>query len=504
MSCFTITSRSGFSAVRAYLCPVLLAVLLLLLLMAPLAASARSVPFLTSPPLGERWFGIYFNDERTGFAHLVISEVPTGYLIESDSSVKMSGFGFSREASARESYRVNRDLSLRSFEVSQTIDGSFMKLNGQVGEKAISVTTETKGNRSEKKLPIKGKVYPPAVLNLYPLFQKAVAGKKYRVSMFDPESVAVKDVSITVVGLETVDGQNALHLRNNLYPFVDNDIWVDSAGDTLRESVRDGWIETRAENESVARAFLSEAAIAKKDMILDFSLIPVDKPIEHPASLISMTLELSGFADNLPLISDSVQKAERLEGAKVLFTVTIPNHEAAACKVPTEEVPDLNTYLKATDHILANNPEIVRQKTEILAGTKDPLSVVEKLVPWVADYVKDTITDSQTPLETLETRSGNCQSHARLYVSLARAAGVPTRFVSGLVYVEGKGFLYHSWAESYVGYWLPVDPTFNEVPANVTHIKLAEGDSPDDLAPLAGIIGVVKARVVDLEYQKQL
>ncbi|MDD2335472.1 MAG: transglutaminase-like domain-containing protein [Geobacteraceae bacterium] len=503
MSCFTFTSRSGFAAVLAYLCPVLLAVLLLLSLLAPLAASARNLPFLTSPPLGESWFGIYFNDERTGFAHLVISEVPTGYLIESDSSVKMSGFGFSREASARESYQVNRDLSLQSFEVSQTIDGSFMKLNGQVGEKAISVTTETKGNRSEKKLPIKKKVFPPAVLNLYPLFQKAVAGKKFRVSMFDPESVAVKDVSITVVGLETVDGRDALHLRNNLYPFVDNDIWVDSAGDTLRESVRDGWIETRAENESVARAFLSEAAIAKKDMILDFSLVPVDKPIEHPASLRAMTLELSGFAENLPLISDSVQKAERLEGGKVLFSIDISNpRAAAACTVPAEEAPDLKAYLEATDRILADNPEIVRQKTEILAGTKDPLPVVAKLVLWVADYVKDTITDSQTPLETLETRSGNCQSHARLYVSLARAAGVPTRFVSGLVYVEGKGFLYHSWAESYVGYWLPVDPTFNEVPANVTHLKLAEGDSPDDLAPLAGIIGVVKARVVDLEYEK--
>ncbi len=499
MSILSITSRSGFAAVPALLCPVFLFVLLLLSLLAPLAASARTIPFLTSPPLGESWFGIYFNDERTGFSHLVISEIPNGYLIESDSSVKMSGFGFSREASARESYQVNRDLSLRSFEVSQTIDGSPMKLNGHVDGKAISVTMETKGNRSEKKLSIKGKVYPPAVLNLYPLFQKAAAGKKFRVTMFDPESVAVKDVSITVVGLETVNGHEALHLRNNLYPFVDNDIWVDSAGNTLRESVRDGWIETRAENESVARAFLSEAAIAKKDMILDFSLVPVDKPIERPASLKSMTLELSGFAENLPLISDSVQKAERLDGGKVLFTVDIKAVQAA-CSLPAGESPALKKYLTATDRILADNPDIVRQKTEILAKTKDPWLAVEKLVPWVASNVKDTITDSQTPLETLEKRSGNCQSHARLYVSLARAAGIPTRFVSGLVYVEGKGFLYHSWAESYVGYWLPVDPTFGEVPANATHIKLAEGDSPADLAPLAGIIGTVRARVVDLKY----
>jgi transglutaminase-like putative cysteine protease len=482
------------------MCPVLLLVLFLLPLLLPGPASARTFSSLTGPPLGDRWFGIYFSDDRTGFAHVRVIEVPTGYLIESESSVKMSGFGFSREASVRERYLVNQDLSLQSFEVSQTIDGSPMKLTGQVAGKAISVTTESKGNRKEKTLPVKERVYPPAVLNIYPLLQKVTPGKKFRITMFDPEAVAVKEVRITVVGFETVDGRNTLHLRNDLYPFVDNDIWVDQAGDTLRESVRDGWIETRAEEESAAQAFLSEAAIAKKDMILDFSLVPVDRPIERPAALTAMTIELSGFSENLPLLSAPLQKAERLEGNKVLFTIDLSTLQAAAA-LPAEETPDPEKYLAGSDRILADNAEIIRRKTEILCGTEEPRKAVEKLVRWVADFVEDTITDSQTPLETLEKRTGNCQSHARLYVSLARAAGVPTRFVSGIVYAEGKGFLYHSWAESFVGYWLPVDPTFGEVPANATHIKLVEGDSPDDLAPLAGIIGAIRARVVDFKYK---
>lgn len=495
MSSFSVTSHNGFAAVPVLLGSLLLWVLLLMTFSVPFAGARTFVP-LSGPPLGERWFGIYFNEERTGFAHVFISEDPTGYLIGSDSSVKMSGFGFSREASARECYRVDRNLALRSFEVSQTIDGSPMKLVGQVGEKAIRVTIESKGSRREKTLPIKGRVYPPAVLNLYPLQQKVTAGKKFTVTMFDPEAVALKEVRITAVGFETLDGQDALHLRNNLYPFVDNDIWVDLSGNTLRESVRDGWIETKAEKAEDARVFLSEAAISKKDLLVDFSLVPLDTPIEHPATLRSLTVELSCFADNLPLISDSVQKAERQEGATVLFTVDRDSRPADTT-LPTAESPDLQKYREATDRILSDNPEIIRLKTEILAETQDPRQVVEKLVAWVAENIKDTLTDSQSPLETLEKRSGNCQSHARLYASLARAAGVPTRFVSGLVYAEGKGFLYHSWAESYVGYWLPVDPTFGEVPANVTHIKLAEGDSPADLAPLAGIIGAIKARVVD-------
>jgi len=68
------------------------------------------------------------------------------------------------------------------------------------------------------------------------------------------------------------------------------------------------------------------------------------------------------------------------------------------------------------------------------------------------------------------------------------------------VYVPDKGFLYHSWAESYLGYWLPVDPTYGQVPVDATHVKLAEGDSAADLAPLTGIIGAIKGRVLKTEY----
>lgn len=498
MSSCIYTSRDGHSVILAILVQVLLCLLFLGLLLAPLAASARAFAPLSGPPSGERWFGIFYNDERTGFVHLVLSENPTGFLIESESSVKMSGFGFSREASVRESYQVNRDLSLRSFQVSQTIDGSPMKLTGQVGATALSVTTESKGTRRAKTLPLKGRVYPPAVLNFYPLMQKVTVGKKFRVTMFDPETVTLKDVRITAVAFETRDGQDLLHLRNNLYPVVDNDIWVDSSGNTVRESVRDGWIETRAEKADEARVFLSEAAISKKELLLDFSLVRLDQPIARPADFRSLTVELSGFPENLPLISDTVQKAERLDGAKVLFTVGV-GIPPAACTTPAAETPVPQNYLEATDRILSDNPGIVQRKKEILAETRDPRQMVEKLVSWVAENITESSDDSRTPLETVEKRSGNCQSHTRLYLSLARAAGIPTRFVSGLVYVEGKGFLYHSWAESYVGYWLPVDPTFGEVPANVTHLKLVEGDAPADLAPLADLVGAIRARVVEFK-----
>jgi transglutaminase-like putative cysteine protease len=478
--------------------PVLSAILLLLLACTSLSAAARTLPPPTHLPIGERWFGIFLNDERSGFAVTTIGEVPGGYRIQVESAVKMTGLGFSRDMTARESYTVNQDLSLRSFDVSLTVDGSPRRVFGEVGDKTIRVTIESVGNRKEKKLSKKGSVYPPPALNLYPLLQGAAEKKKYRVTMFDPEAASLKDIRITVVGFETIGGQESIHLRNDVYPFVDNDIWVDAAGVTLRESVRDGLVETRLESEASARASLTDAVLSKKDVILDFSLVRVDKSIERPSAVRRLALELSGFPDPFPLFSDAVQKAERREGGEVLFTVDMAGLGNAGTS-PAGELADRSRYLESTERILPDNPEIVRRTTEILPGATEPRAAVEKLVRWVAGYVEDTVTDSRTPLETLAKRTGNCQSHARLYVSLARAAGIPTRFVSGLVYAEGKGFLYHSWAESFVGYWLPVDPTFGEIPANATHVKLADGDSSDDMAHLAGVIGRIRGRVLEVE-----
>jgi len=118
----------------------------------------------------------------------------------------------------------------------------------------------------------------------------------------------------------------------------------------------------------------------------------------------------------------------------------------------------------------------------------------------VTKKIEGTVTDSQSPLETLKSGKGNCQSHARLYTALARAAGIPTRFVSGLVYAPGQGFLYHSWAESYLNGWVTVDPTFGQTPADLTHIKLVEGDSPDELSVLAGVIGRVQMKITEKSY----
>ncbi|HBG04947.1 MAG: transglutaminase [Geobacteraceae bacterium GWC2_58_44] len=466
----------------------------LLLLIAPLQVFA-AIPKLASPPEGERWFSINLDGERVGFAHLSITKAGDGYRIDSEGSVKLRVMGFSREATSKESYLVGQNLALLSFAAESRIDGSPLVVKGEVTPKGIRVALESGGAVNVRTIKLKGPVYPPQALNILPLMQGAAAGKSYKLTTLDVESVKVKQVKVDVVGEETLAmGTAAVHLRNNLYPMVDNDVWVDLKGNSIKESVREDLVVTLAEDATSAKSYLADAALSKRDMVLDFSLVRVEPPIDRPDQLKKLALELTGVPVALPILQGKGQQVTRLPDGRVIFTMPNPGFAAAPGEAPAA------ADLEPAQRIPSDAPEIVARKNEIIGAEKHPARAARLLVEWVAKEVKGSVTDSQSPLETLKSRAGNCQSHARLYASLARAAGIATRFVSGLVYSPGQGFLYHSWAESYLDGWIPVDPTFGEMPANVTHIKLVEGDTPDEMGLLAGVIGRVKGKVTEKGY----
>jgi hypothetical protein len=314
--------------------------------------------------------------------------------------------------------------------------------------------------------------------------------------MLDPEAIKLKNVEIRGVGIETRNGTKTLHMQNDLYTFVDNDIWVERNGNTIEESVRDGMIITKAEKTEDAKLFLLEDAVAKRDMILDFSLVTTDKPLPDPATLKRLTIELTGFPSQTKLSEGPGQSAIRISPDRARFTMTSPLTSSDASPLPAEEK---TRYLAATPRINSDDPELIGIGQKLLTKSSSPRESAEILAKWVATYLNDSVRDSQTAKESYTSKQGNCQSHARLYLSLARAAGIPSRMVSGLYYAENKGFMYHSWAESYINGWIALDPTFGQFPADITHIRLVEGEEPADLAPLSGIIGRIGGKVIEAE-----
>ncbi len=480
------------------LIPSLLILFLLIFLGGTHPAAAAPSIKLEKPPLSERWFGIYLDNERVGFFRQKISETSDGYRIESDSSVYLKVMGFSKEASVRETYLVAKNLGLRSFEIEQVINGGSSSLSGRVADTTLRVKSENKGKKKDHQIRFKGDIFPGAVLNIFVLMRDLTPGKSYKALTFDAEEIKVKEVRISVIGEEkTPDGRVAIKLRNNLYPFVNNDIWIDPQGNTLLESVRDGLVSVRAEDPKLLGDFVGGLAVSKRDLIYDFSMVRAEPPIKDVSRLSGLVIELSGWSDDLPPLQEGGQVAEKTgEGRLTIRTGAAITPVAAPLVAPMKD-----QYLKPAEKIESDAAEIVAQAQELATGKKDAGETARALAAWTADRLKDTIDDGGGALASMKSRVGNCQTHARLYTALARAVGIPTRFVSGMVYQEGKGFLYHSWAESFLGgSWVAVDPTYNQLPADPTHLKFFEGHTPDELSPIIAIIGKIRATVVKTVY----
>jgi len=463
----------------------------------PSAAATLSKP--AKPPLNEQWFGIYVDKDLVGFYNQKFTETKEGYQIEASGNVRMKVMGFSKEATTREIYLVSHNLALRSFEVEHNLNGTLSRISGRKYDSNLRIKVESNGKTSEKNInKLSGEVYPGPVLNIYPLFRNAAVGKNYKILTFDPEELKVKDVKISVLSHENApNGTPAVKLRNNLYPFVNNDIWVDYQGNTLWESVRDGLVVTKSEDSKSLGAFVSNVAISRKDLIYDFSLIRTDPPIRELSKLKGLTVEISGWNDSIPLLQEGGQQVEKSGEGRIIIrtgTAIVAPPDKPAYKPATVN----NIYLQPSEKIESNDQKIIEKAKEI-AGTLTAQEEISKaLTSWTSDWLKDSVDDGGSALSSLKSRYGNCQTHARLYTALARAANIPTRFVSGLVAMEGKGFLYHSWAESWLGgQWVAIDPTYNQFPADPTHFKLFEGSSQEEVALIITIIGKIRINVLE-------
>lgn len=105
--------------------------------------------------------------------------------------------------------------------------------------------------------------------------------------------------------------------------------------------------------------------------------------------------------------------------------------------------------------------------------------------------------------EVLALKAGVCQDFAHLFIAVARAMGVPARYVSGYIHLSGgRGdTASHAWAEGWVPGrgWVGYDAT-RPVRASERHVRLAVGRDYSDAAPTRGVYvgsarGAMRVRV---------
>lgn len=445
---------------------------------------------LESWPHRELWTGIVFNGQKVGFTRREVrpaADGPGRYEIESEAAIRLQFLGFDKRVSLRSLERVRGDLTLESFRYSQDIDGSPMEVSGVLRKNKLIFSVKASGSETQKTLVAEEPLYPASVLTMLPVMRGLAVGAKARYSVFNGETQTIAAAEQEIQAYETSGLFVGTAYRTVTRMMgLETLTWIAPDGHPLLERGLNGVMISALESEEVAKNYLLEGSLSKRDALVDFSLIPAG-PLEAPRRLSGLEIVIDDLPEAFAVPSEGGQSCSRSGGR---LQCRIDRSAALAQGEPKR-------YLAATLAAPSNLGQIKVLAQSIVSRERDPGKIVVLLLRWMDANIAKEAIDAFTAVDVLRERRAECQGHSYLLAALARSLGIPARIVNGIAYSEAhRGFLYHTWNELWIAGrgWQPVDATFGQPHADATHLKLIEGEAAADLLPLVGLIG--KIRVV--------
>ena len=151
----------------------------------------------------------------------------------------------------------------------------------------------------------------------------------------------------------------------------------------------------------------------------------------------------------------------------------------------------------------------IRALAQPMMRSSDKLSGLHELMHSILDvcsYEKGHTLSGTTAEEALSTGRGVCQDHAQIFLSVARLAGLPARYVSGYLLTDSAvGYdASHAWAEVFLDTlgWIGFDASNGQCP-DARYIRLAVGLDSSEAAPLSGLRMGSGAESIDVSLQVQ-
>jgi transglutaminase-like putative cysteine protease len=171
------------------------------------------------------------------------------------------------------------------------------------------------------------------------------------------------------------------------------------------------------------------------------------------------------------------------DGAHVRFEYTVLSSPVRYDIDPEVALPSMYpssvaSYLRPEEDVQVDSPEIRAALREIGADHGNVRARLDRIFAFTSGLPQRPFKGTTDALTALRLREASCNGKSRLFVALARAAGLPARLVGGLILETGHKRTSHQWLEVYVaGHWVPFCPTnhhFAGLPAS--YLTLYRGD----------------------------
>lgn len=130
---------------------------------------------------------------------------------------------------------------------------------------------------------------------------------------------------------------------------------------------------------------------------------------------------------------------------------------------------DLYRTYTASEPVIQADDKFIKDQARVLAhDDENPLTVAKDIFDYLRNHIAYGFGEEDA-LSVLRSNVGSCSGQSNAYVALLRAAGIPSRVVSGITLV---GF--HAYAEFYLPNlgWIPVDPTWGQFAYKNAHLDI--------------------------------
>lgn len=304
-------------------------------------------------------------------------------------------------------------------------------------------------------------------------------GAQIRMPIFDPMEGSKSEAVLRVIekaDLEIAGRKVEAWRVRASFRSLDITMWIDDQGRLLKGLMPLGITVIRAGKSEIAREMKGPRNLPD---LVSLASVPVEGSLPNADLLGFVRFKVQGGDWSIP--SDGFRQS--FNGSEITVRKEPPPEGTYA--LPWVG-PGMEEHLAPTRFIMSDNPEIIKTAREIVGSETDPVKAARLINSWVFKNLKKVPTPSVPDAYTvLRTRQGDCNEHAVLAVSLARAVGLPARIAVGLVRMNDE-FFYHAWVTYWGGkQWFTGDPMMDLVPVDPYHITLLYGDVDKHLNVIA-------------------
>lgn len=490
------------------LCPVLTAAVLLTYSGAAYTAPAAHRPSGAKAGRLARSesarYGVYLLQSRIGSmqtkSYPVRFEGKRAVRMDATTDVKVTALGGTVEQSMSLSEWLDAQGHPLFSKVEMTSLGRTTRIDARYFPRQVVCSLDAGGQKSSKTVPIPAGVSlasDPTVTGTTGNAAPKV-GKKETLYFFEPVTLTIQKVQLEVVKTEkrSVGGKQvqAFLIRSRNSYTGGSQTWVDGRGELLEDNNPIGIRLVREDVDAGATA----AYVPPKDFAVETS-VRTAVSLPEPRKTGYLKLKVSGIPDETLILSDARQRVLNREKVGETWSAT---YEIQSRELPQQSLPlaapgATGDGLGDAPYLGTTNASIRKVARELAEGAPDRAAVARRVRAWVKGHMEKP-TNVGTPrsaVEILSSKDGVCRDYATLYAAIARAAGVPTRICSGMVFF-GEGFFYHAWVEAKltdgVDGWYAFDPTLNDDFVDATHVKFAQGD-PLQMYTAVRVVGHIQA-----------